>query len=273
MYGQGLSAWINVVFRPYSYKKTYILEIDNPDRGNHFINLLGRSFVSFIFVFLGVGLMFQKVFLPVAVSYASVDDKAPIITPVVDNSVKLSVKREESEDFVFSELSSTEQSEVGGIYYNTETEGDGVLAPEYFYITIPKLEIYDAKIATNSLELDPKEALGHFKGSCLPDESCNTFIFGHSTFKNVKNNYEKGDYKAVFSRLGELEYGDEFYINYNDKEYRYMVDFSKIDEPQNVDPLENPYPRSFHINSVTLFTCTPSGTDKYRLSVVGKLVD
>jgi len=214
------------------------------------------------------------VLLPIAISYAKTNDNQPIISPVSDDkSTDIAVSnRSTNDNFVFTELSK-EQNVDEKEHVNAFSKDGVVDVPEFFYVTIPKLGIYDAKIKSNSLELNPRDAIGHFNGSCLPDEACNTFIFGHSTFKSVKNNYEKGDYREIFSKLNDLEYGDEFYINYNGKDYRYMVDFSKIDEPKEVDPLENPYPKSFHINSVTLFTCDPPGTTKYRLSVVGKLVD
>ena len=125
------------------------------------------------------------------------------------------------------------------------------------------------------MNLDPKKAIGHYKGTCLPDEACNSFLFGHSTYKNSRNRYKQGDYSAVFAHLDELKYGDEFTVKYKDKEYKYVVELTKVDRPENIDPLEQPLPRSLgkHESTMQLFTCTPSGTTKYRLSVVGRLVN
>jgi len=228
-----------------------------------------------VLIFLGIGILFQKFLLPIAISYAKVSENAPIDSPLAGkNAVNLSANiTSKDKGFVFNELTEGGITHTESEHEKLENKSGVDNIPEFFYLTIPKLDIYDAKVVTNSLNLNPKDAVGHFKGSCLPNEACNTFLFGHSTFKSVKNNYEKGDYKQVFSRLNELEYGDEFYITYNGKKYRYMVDFSKIDEPLNVDPLENPYPKSLHVNSITLFTCDPPGTTKYRLSVVARLVD
>ena len=137
-----------------------------------------------------------------------------------------------------------------------------------------KLDIYDAIIQTNSETLDPDTMLGHYKGTCLPDEACNVFVYGHSTHKWAKNRYEKGDYSGVFSKLDELVYGDEIFINFNNKEYKYIVDSSIIKNPEDVDPLAQPYPKSLgtHENTLELFTCTPSGSTKYRLSVLAKQI-
>ena len=146
--------------------------------------------------------------------------------------------------------------------------------PDFFYLTIPKLNIENAKVETNSKNLDPRKALGHYNGSCLPDEGCNAFIFGHSSYIGSPNHYEEGDYTTIFSRLGELEYGDEFQIIYKGKTYRYVISLTKVQKPEDVNPLGNPIPASIgkHESTVELFSCTPPGTTKFRLSVVGKLV-
>lgn len=264
------------MFKPYKYEKRYTESSKprTPIRNKNLRKIFNGTLLSFIFMFFGIGMMFQKVLLPIAVSYAKANESRPIISPIVSTDEPIELSKTSNDDgFLFTELVEDVNSEI-----ESEHQKDVALTgvedtPEFFYITIPKLDIYDAKVETNSSTLNPNDAIGHFNGSCLPDEACNTFIYGHSTFKSIKNAYEKGDYREVFSKLNDLEYGDEFYITYNDKKYRYMVDFSKIDEPSNVDPLENPYPKSFHVNSVTLFTCDPPGTTKYRLSVVGKLVD
>jgi len=243
-----------------------------------------KILVSLILIISGLTILINKVVLPVASTYASSEEYMPVISPIPDDfDVKnIANQKSGSDSFSFSELSKKRQNDidyisVDGIKYpkiledRVEKRHD---VPDKFYITIPKLNIVDAVIETNSTNLDPREALGHYNGSCLPDEACNTFIFGHSTFKSTPNKYKDGNYTAIFSRLDELEYGDEFFINYKGKTYRYIVELTKIDEPENVNPLEEPLPKSLgkYDNTVELFTCTPPGTTKYRLSVVGKYV-
>lgn len=227
--------------------------------------------------------MVSKVLIPVVVTYARSEEYAPVVSPLAENA-QYSIESDDSTTiFKFDELSQNatraEQKEKeNGIVY-TEfmkqkiNERDSV--PEFFYLSIPKLNITNAKVKTNSTEMDPSDALGHYNGSCLPNEACNTFIFGHSTYASTPNKYEEGDYREIFSKLSQLEYGDEFTITYNDTPYRYIVDETKIENPDEVNPLEQPMPKSLgeYTSTVQLFTCTPPGTTKYRLSVIGKLVE
>jgi len=176
-------------------------------------------------------------------------------------------------DFVFEELNPNFNSAT---HLEPKTRHKDDL-PKYFYLTIPKLGIEDAKIEVNSPSLDPREALGHYSGSCLPDEDCNVFIYGHSNYTRSDEadyKYNEGDYSYIFKDLDKLEYGDEFCISFEGKPYCYIVEMTKVENPKDVNPLEEPMPKSLgnHENTVQLFTCTPSGTTKYRLSVVGRLV-
>lgn len=274
------------MFKPYKYEK-HIEYRSSRNLPRQIGVLTKKSPLAVILLAFGILIMFVKVLLPVVKIQADSEDQAPIISPISSSySANLDSANGNKERFTFSELSggfreNDDYVEIDGISQKKEDiekakrEESKKTIPEYFYITIPKLDIENAKVLTNSTKLDPNDALGHYNGSCLPDEGCNSFIFGHSTFKGAKNKYKEGDYGAIFAKLDELEYGDEFYINYDGKEYRYLVALSKVQRPENVNPLESPFPKSLgkHEGTVELFTCTPSGTTKYRLSVIGKLVE
>lgn len=267
------------MFKPYKYEKKEYRSVINLPRE---LGILSKkSPIAVLLLAIGVSIMFVKVLLPVVKIQADSEDNIPIISPIVsNNSANLNSANLNNDEFTFTELSdgfrdNSEYTDIDGILVKKEVEVSEKNVPDFFYISIPKLDIENAKVITNSTNLDPKDALGHYNGSCLPDEGCNAFIFGHSTFKSAKNKYKEGDYTAIFARLDELEYGDEFYINYDGREYRYFVALSKVQRPENVNPLESPLPKSLgkHEGTVELFTCTPSGTTKYRLSVIGKLVE
>lgn len=90
-------------------------------------------------------------------------------------------------DFEFSELNN--ENKVSPVPSITEFEKNKVLGkstfrgdedPAYFYISIPKLGIKNAKVEINSPTLKPDNALGHYTGSALPGEVGNTFVYGHS---------------------------------------------------------------------------------------------
>jgi LPXTG-site transpeptidase (sortase) family protein len=175
--------------------------------------------------------------------------------------------------FQFDELELLEEREP--VYNNGSVLGkSGKVAspnkPNYFYLTIPKLKIEDALVETNSKTLNPSSALGHYPGTSLPGETGNAFIYGHSVlpwFFNANN------YKTIFSTLGRLEPGDEFSINYNNREYTYVVETREEVSPAKVKPLAEIKPKYLNESTVVLMTCSPPGTKLKRLLISGILVD
>lgn len=142
--------------------------------------------------------------------------------------------------------------------------------PEYFYLTIPKLNIENAKVESNAKTLNPEHALGHYPGTELPGETGNSFIFGHSVlpwFYNPKN------YKTIFSTLGKMEEGDEFYVTYNNREMTYVVENVVELPPSDVDPLAELKPRYLNDSTMVLMTCSPPGTKLKRLMVNAVMVN
>jgi len=76
--------------------------------------------------------------------------------------------------------------------------------------------------------------------------------------------HNEGSYAHYFSRINELEKGEEIIYITNMGERRYFVDKSKIIEETNVDILKNT-----EENRITLITCVKGKRDK-RLCVIGK---
>ncbi len=138
----------------------------------------------------------------------------------------------------------------------------------FFYLTIPKLGIDNAVVEINSSSLDPDESLGHYKGSDLPGEVGNAFIYGHSALKWF---YNPANYKTIFSTLDELDIGDLFYINIADRILKYKVESMEVLLPDQVNPLADVRPAFLNDSTVTLMTCVPPGTKLKRLLVVGVL--
>lgn len=147
-----------------------------------------------------------------------------------------------------------------------------VSSPLYqdFHLLIPALNV-DAPIIADVDGSDQKvydqaleNGVAQLKGSAKPGEGSNIFIFGHSSFYF----WSPGDYKEVFRHLDDLEVGDEFTIWYNSKEYKYRVSSKKTVNPDQVDvtlPTKE--------EQVSLMTCVPPGTTRYRLIVVAKRVN
>lgn len=271
------------MFKPYKYVKkekhslplhTYIKYKSSEDRPSFNIitsrNAKPKAFhpknlVSIAMIISGIYMMIFRVIVPVAAMKLDTNTKIPIISPVSDDVGSIEQQLSGNKDgFKFSELSNG---------FDTKQATNNDSAPEFFYISIPKLGIKEAKVESNPLNLNPEKAIGRYKGSCLPGDACNTFLFGHSTFKYVKNNYENGDYTSIFSKLDELNYGDEFSIKFEDKTYRYLINTTKVDKPQNINPLKNPFSQGVNRSSVTLMTCSPPGSTENRLEVIGVLVN
>ena len=93
----------------------------------------------------------------------------------------------------------------------------------------------------------------------------NFFLTGHSSYYA----WDPGRYKDVFSVLHEMEIGDEIDVYWQGQKYIYRTREIKVIKPTDVSVLEQPSDKSI----VTLMTCTPIGTNKNRLIVVGELVD
>ena len=105
--------------------------------------------------------------------------------------------------------------------------------------------------------------VAHFKGTALPGQGSNIFIFGHSS--TVLN---RGNYATVFATLNNLEKGDGAQIYYQNQLYSYKVSAKEIIEKTDIDVL-NPTKKE----QLTLMTCWPVGTNSKRLIVKFNLDD
>ena len=144
-----------------------------------------------------------------------------------------------------------------------------VVSPEPKLI-IPKLNV-DVPIRFN-VELSGvmsamNNGVAHYRiagASAYPGQIGNFVITGHS----AGDVYSSNPYKYIFSGLERMEDGDLIYVNYESTRYTYRVIRKEVVEPSNVAALvvdtEKPL--------VTLVTCTPLGTSRYRLLVTGEQI-
>ena len=204
-------------------------------------------------LFVSSFLFFSQVFFPAL----STTVEAKTIMPVAEGFFEeMALKRIEA--FSFDELTFT-----GGLF--DDIAPDEVI-PTVFYLTIPRLELYDIAVETNSVDTTPHEMLGHYKGSSLPGKRGNTFIYGHST---LPSHYDPNNYKTLFTYIPRLEAGDEIIITYNNEELKYVVEKKETFTPEDLDPLKW---RHLHYGSVSLMTCVPPGTTHNREVVFAKQV-
>lgn len=142
---------------------------------------------------------------------------------------------------------------------------------EEFGLIIPKIGI-NTKVFAHVDAENPKEYLplltqgvAHAKGSALPGEKGNVFIFAHSS----DTPFNITQYNAVFYLISKLEPGDEIVVYFQYQKFLYQVVEKKVIPPEIVaDYLQN-----LKGKTLTLQTCSPPGTTINRLLLTAKEVD
>ncbi len=137
-------------------------------------------------------------------------------------------------------------------------------------LIIPKLNVdvpIHFGISLSEVMSAMNSGVAHYRiagASAYPGEIGNFVITGHS----AGDIYSSNPYKYIFSGLERLEDGDLIYVNYNSVRYTYKVIRKEVVEPSNVAALivETNKPL------ITLVTCTPLGTSRYRLLVTGEQI-
>lgn len=138
-----------------------------------------------------------------------------------------------------------------------------------FGLVIPKIGA-NAKVIVNVDPFNSREyqraltqGVAHARGSSLPGQPGNVFIFSHSSV----NFYEAGRYNSIFYLLNKLEIGDEIRVYFKDNRYVYYVTEIKIVSAGSVNYLKS----VGEAQTLTLMTCSPPGTRWQRLLVIAKL--
>ena len=141
-----------------------------------------------------------------------------------------------------------------------------------FSVYIPKI-LARSKILANVSPLDEKEymmalsqGVAHATGSSFPGMPGATYLFAHSTDAP----WNISQYNAVFYLLRELDKGDEIYVFFLDKLYRYKVTQKVISNPEYISWLTDA--QAGH-ERLILQSCWPPGTTIKRLIVVAEPSD
>lgn len=137
-------------------------------------------------------------------------------------------------------------------------------------LIIPKLNIdvpVHFGIGLSDVMSAMNNGVAHYRiagASAYPGEIGNLVITGHS----AGDVYSSNPYKYIFSGLERLEDGDLIYVNYNSVRYTYRVIRKEVVEPTNVGALVVDTTKPL----LTLVTCTPLGTSRYRLLVTAEQI-
>lgn len=140
-------------------------------------------------------------------------------------------------------------------------------------LIIPKLNVdvpvhFGISNDTTSINKAMMEGVAHFMvpgANAFPGQIGNVVISGHS----AGDIYSSNQYKFIFSGLERLVEGDLVYIDYNKIRYTYKVTGSRVVEPTDVNALVYNGDKAI----LTLITCVPLGTSKYRLLVTAEQID
>jgi len=134
-------------------------------------------------------------------------------------------------------------------------------------LEIPKIEVSAPLIFVEDPDKVHKtldNGVVHYPDSVLPGEKGQTIILGHS----APPNWPDIKHDDVFSRLNELDKGDEVFVYFDHQEYVYSV-IKKIflEKGEEIpDALTN------SDNMLILISCWPPGKDYRRIAVQAELI-
>jgi sortase A len=166
---------------------------------------------------------------------------------------------------------------TGQYSYNpdTKTQREVLIDREYktdMSVTIESVGIKNIKISSNVESSNEsvynqylKNGVAHFKGTPLPGDGGNSFIYGHSAVESFFSRHRDLP-ETIFSRLNDIDIGQKVVVNREDKVLEYIVRNKKIVDPDDftiLQPLHNK-------ETVTLMTCWPLGIGTKRLIVVAE---
>jgi LPXTG-site transpeptidase (sortase) family protein len=98
-----------------------------------------------------------------------------------------------------------------------------------------------------------------------PEKSGNFFLTGHSSYYA----WDQGRYKDVFALLHEMETGEKVELYWEGKKYTYLMKVKEVVSPTATQILKQPDDAKI----ITLMTCTPIGTNKNRLVLMGEQIE
>lgn len=243
-----------------------------------------RVWISVILAFTGLVIILSQV-IPLAKSYmdGAVDQ---VLANLKVNPVPDSYKSYIESQFAYYDPGKSYfanlSSEAGTLsentqYYDvtTQTQKDIVVDKTYdklMSLTIDSIGINNIRVTPNVDSYNEevynqylKLGLAHFKGTPLPGDGGNSFIYGHSAVESFFNNHQNLP-ETIFSKLNNIDIGAEVDIKKDDQTLKYIVRSKKIVSPEDFSILET----KDNKETVTMMTCWPLGIGTKRLIVVAE---
>lgn len=138
-------------------------------------------------------------------------------------------------------------------------------------LIIPKLNVdvpVEFNIPLDTIDAAMNRGVAQFAipgANAMPGQVGNLVISGHS----AGDIYSSNPYKFIFSGLERLENGDLIYVNYESVRYTYQMTGREVVEPTDVASLIYETDKPI----LTLITCTPLGTSRYRLLITAEQIN
>ncbi len=128
-------------------------------------------------------------------------------------------------------------------------------------VVIPNVESSQEEVYDQYL----KRGVAHFKGTPLPGDGGNSFIYGHSSVESFFSRHQNLP-ETIFTKLENIDIGDDVYITKDNQELHYVVRKKKIVESTDFSILDT----QGNKETLTLMTCWPLGIGTKRLVVVAE---
>ncbi|HOZ80811.1 MAG TPA: sortase [Candidatus Woesebacteria bacterium] len=160
---------------------------------------------------------------------------------------------------------STDYSQLNNWFTDSKIETPTISTQHTSYtISIPKLKIDQAVVEIGSLDL--KNSLIQYPQTALPGQLGNSVVFGHSVLPQFFN---PKSYLTIFSTLYRLKPGDEIFVNFDNIQYKYLVEEMFEVQPTDLSILEQRFDNRYF----SMVTCSPPGTYLRRLVVKTRIAD
>lgn len=147
--------------------------------------------------------------------------------------------------------------------YFTERKGFADSIPDFYSLSIPALNIFDAEVALRDEDLT--KHLVQYPQTALPGQIGSPVVFGHSTLPQF---FDPKKYTTIFSTLPKIKVGSDIFLKFDGIEYTYRINKTYEVKPNELWVLRQDYGDK----TLKLITCVPPGTTLRRLVVEAKLV-
>jgi len=171
---------------------------------------------------------------------------------------------------VLGDLSTADYTQLNNWFVTDNPQGgsaESVLSNSSqtsYKLSIPTLKVKDAVVTVGSMDL--KKSLIQYPQTALPGQLGNGVVFGHSVLPQFFN---PKSYLTIFSTLYRLKLGDEIIIDFDNIQYKYLVEEMYEVTPTDLSVLEQRYDGRY----LNLITCSPPGTYLRRLVVKARIAD